>query len=134
MVEQRRTVPRITIGLGIVLIVVGAVAYFATGMTSWTALIPAILGALILISGLIGLKSPKIGIHIALVLALLGLIGTGMNVMQIGALLAGEAERPMAVITSLITFVLLIVYIVLGVRSFINARRWKEDKNAEVSA
>ncbi|MGO1543339.1 MAG: hypothetical protein ACTHXA_03265 [Gulosibacter sp.] len=126
--------PRITIGLGIVLIVVGAVAYFATGMTSWTALIPAILGALILISGLIGLKSPKIGIHIALVLALLGLIGTGMNVMQIGALLAGEAERPMAVITSLITFVLLIVYIVLGVRSFINARRWKEDKNAEVSA
>lgn len=115
--------PRITIGLGIVLVVVGVIAYIAAGFASWTALIPAILGAVILLCGLVALKRPKIGTHIALVVAVLGILGTGMNVLQIGALLAGEAERPAAVITSTITFILLIAYVILGVRSFIAARR-----------
>lgn len=120
--------PRLTIGLGIILIAIGVIAYIATAFASWTALIPAILGAIILIAGLIGLKSPKIGIHIGLVVAVLGILGTAMNVFQLGALFAGTAERPAAVITSTITFILLIVYVVLGIRSFIAARRWK---NAE---
>ena len=117
--------PRITIGLGVTLIALGVIAYIATAFASWTALIPAILGAIILISGLIGLRNQKIGIHVALVVAVLGILGTAMNVMQLGALIAGEAERPAAVITSTITFVLLIVYVVLGIRSFAAARRWK---------
>ena len=117
--------PRLTIGIGAVLIALGAVAYIATAFASWTALIPAILGAVLLICGLIGVKRPKLGVHIALVVALLGLAGTGMNVLPIGALIAGEAERPAAVITSTITFVLLVAYLILGVRSFITARRWK---------
>lgn len=123
--------PRTTIGLGIVLVVVGVIAYIATGFASWTALIPAILGAVILICGLIGLKNQKLGVHIALVVAILGIFGTGMNVMQIGALIAGEAERPAAVVTSIITFVLLIAYVITGVRSFIAARRWKNSAPAE---
>lgn len=118
--------PRLTIGLGAILIVIGVIAYIATAFASWTALIPAILGVVLLICGLIGLRSPKVGVHIALVIAVLGILGTGMNVMQLGALLSGEAERPAAVITSTVTFVLLIVYVVLGVRSFITARRWKD--------
>lgn len=117
--------PRITIGLGVILIALGVVAYIATDFASWTALIPAILGAVILVSGLIGLKSQKIGIHIGLVVALLGVIGTAMNVIKLGDVFAGTAERPAAVIVSTITFVLLIVYIILGVRSFVAARRWK---------
>lgn len=40
--------PRLTIGLGAVLIVIGAISYIATSFASWTALIPAILGVLIL--------------------------------------------------------------------------------------
>ena len=95
--------PRITIGLGAVLIAVGVIAYITSGFASWTALIPAILGAVILACGLIGLRNQKVGIHLALVVAILGILGTGMNVLQIGALLAGEAERPAAVITSTIT-------------------------------
>ncbi|MGQ7787956.1 hypothetical protein [Nesterenkonia sp. PF2B19] len=118
--------PRITVGLGGILILLGIIAYIATSFASWTALIPAILGVVLLISGLIGFKNAKIGIHIALVVALLGVIGTSMNVMQLGELFAGEAERPAAVIVSTITFVLLIVYIIAGVRSFIRARRWKD--------
>lgn len=125
--------PRTTIGLGIVLIAVGVIAYVATAFASWTALIPAILGAVILICGLIGLKNQKLGIHIALVVAILGILGTSMNVVQVGALIAGEAERPAAVVTSIITFVLLIVYVVMGVRSFIAARRWKNSTQAEAT-
>lgn len=117
--------PRITIGLGAILIALGVIAYIATDFASWTALIPSILGLVILVSGLIGLKSQKIGIHIGLVVALLGVLGTAMNVIKLGELFAGTAERPAAVVVSTITFVLLIVYIVVGVRSFIAARRWK---------
>ncbi|MCW2133477.1 MULTISPECIES: hypothetical protein [Crystallibacter] len=116
---------RITIGLGVVLIALGVTAYIIAAFASWTALIPAVLGGVILISGLIGLKNQKIGIHIALVVAVLGVLGTTMNVLQLGALFAGEADRPAAVITSTITFVLLIIYVVLGIRSFIAARRRK---------
>ncbi|HRO93982.1 hypothetical protein [Citricoccus sp.] len=117
--------PRITIGFGALLIAVGAIAYIATAFASWTALIPAFLGAVILVAGLIGLKSQKIGIHVALAVAVLGLLGTSMNVLQLGALIAGTAERPTAVLTSAITFALLLLYVVLGAYSFVSARRWK---------
>lgn len=115
--------PRITVALGIILITLGAISYIATAFVSWTALIPAILGAVILVCGFVGIKNQKIGIHIALAVAVLGILGTAMNVMQLDALIGGVAERPAAVITSTITFVLLIVYVMLGIRSFILARR-----------
>ena len=117
--------PRITIGLGVLLIAVGAIAYIATAFASWTALIPAILGAVILVAGLSGRKNQKLGIHLALAVAVLGILGTSMNVLQLGALIAGTAERPTAVFTSTITFALLLLYVVLGVHSFVSARRWK---------
>ncbi len=114
--------PRLTIGLGAVLIVLGIIAYIATAMASVTALIPSFLGVVVLACGLIGLRSPKIGIHIALVVALVGIAGTARNVFS-EDLLAG---RPAAVFSA-ITMALLIVYIVAGVRSFIAARRWKRE-------
>ncbi|GAB3053475.1 hypothetical protein [Sediminivirga luteola] len=122
--------PRLTIALGIVLVVLGLISYAATAFASWTALIPSILGLLLLIFGLVGLKRPKLGIHVALVIAAVGIAGTAMNVMQLGDLFAGTAERPAAVIVSTITFVLLIAYVIAGVRSFINARRWKDQQAA----
>lgn len=122
---HKSIMPRNTIILGAVLIALGLIAYLASGLGSWTALIPSILGALLLICGLVGLRSPRVGIHIALALALLGAAGTFMNVLQLGELFAGTAERPLAVVASTITFVLLIIYIILGIRSFVSARRWQ---------
>ena len=55
--------------------------------------------------------------------ALLGAVGSLMNVVKIGQVFAGTAERPSAVVVSTIMFVVLVAYIVLGVRSFIAARR-----------
>ncbi len=46
-----------------------------------------------------------------------------MNVLRIGDLFAGTAERPAAEILSTVMFVVLVVYLVLGIRSFAMARR-----------
>ncbi|GAA1678275.1 hypothetical protein GCM10010977_29890 [Citricoccus zhacaiensis] len=116
---------RLTLGLSVLLIAIGSIAYIATSFASWTALIPALLGVVILIAGLISLKKQKLGVHLALAVAVLGVLGTSMNVLQLGALIAGDAERPTAVLISTITFALLILYVALGIHSFVTARRWK---------
>jgi hypothetical protein len=119
--------PRNTLIVGGILVVLGVVSYVATAFASWTALIPSILGVVLVICGLVALRKPMLGVHAALVVALLGLAGTLMNVLKLGEVFAGTAERPLAVVVSAITFVLLLIYIALGVRSFIAARRWKSE-------
>ncbi|QCP06931.1 hypothetical protein FDF08_01955 [Micrococcus luteus] len=115
--------PRTTLTFGGLLIAVGIISYAVTGFISWTALIPAFLGLLIAICGLIALKNTTIGLSIALVISVLGVLGTSMNVLKVGELISGQAERPLAIVASTVTFVLLIVYIVTGVRLFLTARR-----------
>lgn len=114
-----------TLGVGGLLAAVGVIAYVASGAASWTALIPAIVGALLIVCGLIALRTAyrKHAIHAAMGIALLAVLGSLMNVVKVGQLLAGTAERPAAVVTSLIMFVVLVVYLAFGIRSFIAARR-----------
>ncbi|WP_238385124.1 hypothetical protein [Nesterenkonia muleiensis] len=122
--------PRLTFITGAILVVVGVGGYLvsvASDTAHWTALIPAIIGALLLLSGAIALKNLMAGIHIALLLALLGALGMIMPLQNLGALFAGEAERPAAVVSALISVIVLVVYLVLGVRSFLAARRWKKE-------
>ncbi len=119
--------PRLTLIAGGLLLAVGIIGYVATSFASMTALIPSVVGVLLLISGAIAKKNTKLGVHIALVIALLGALGMIMPLMNLGALFAGESENPGAVISALITVIVLVVYIVLGVRSFIAARRWRTD-------
>lgn len=120
--------PKLTLGVGGILIAVGVIGYLVS-MTNdtqhFTALIPSFLGVLLLISGFIALKNTKLGVHLGLTLALLGALAMGMPLSGLGDLFAGEAERPAAVISALVTVIVLVVYIALGVRSFIAARRWK---------
>lgn len=117
--------PRLTLIVGGLLLAIGIIGYVATSFASMTALIPSVVGVLLLISGAIAKKNTKLGVHIALVIALLGALGMIMPLTNLGALFAGESENPGAVISALITVIVLLVYIVLGVRSFIAARRWK---------
>ncbi|MFI8632350.1 hypothetical protein ACIGEP_07135 [Microbacterium sp. NPDC077663] len=114
----------VTFIVGGILTATGVVAYAVSGAASLTALIPAAIGVLIVIAAFIA-RSPKAhrhAIHAALAIALLGIIGTFSNVLKVGELFAGAAERPLAIVASIITFVVLIVYLVLGIRSFVNAR------------
>lgn len=108
---------RVTQLTGAVLILIGVGAYVVTDFESWTALLPAILGLLLV--GL-GLLAPRIAagqhaIHAALVLALLGALGSLPR-------LGGLAEGDGAAITSLLTVLVCAAYVAAGVRSFRNAR------------
>lgn len=113
---------------GVVLVVVGVAAYLLTGAESVTALFPAFLGLPLLILGIVAGRegARQHAIHAALVLALLGLVGTAANLIELPALLTGgDVERPTAVATSGITALVCVVYLVLGIRSFRQARRAK---------
>jgi hypothetical protein len=116
--------------LGVALLVIGVGGYVLTGTESVTALIPAFIGLPVLALGLLaGRAQPGAGqhrhaIHAALVLALLGLLGTLMNVAELPALLGGgPVERPAAVVSSSLTALCCALYLVAGVRSFAAARR-----------
>ena len=115
--------PRLTFITGGVLVAVGVIAYIVTEFSSWTALIPAIVGAVLLLSGAVALESLMAGIHIALLVALLGAIA---QLHPIFGNLMGDGDNTAAGVTALITFLVLVVYLILGVRSFLAARRWKK--------
>jgi hypothetical protein len=116
---------RLTVVIGSVLVVVGVVAYAATAAASVTALIPSLVGVLLLACAAAARKPAwhRPALLAALVVALLGALGALPNVARIGDAVAGTAERPAAVIVSTIMVVLLVGYLVIGVRSLVVARR-----------
>lgn len=116
-----------TLLLGGVLMILGLVAFFATGATHYTALIPAVFGFVFDLLGSIALLAPKARMHLlhaAVVLAVLGIGGTIGGVMKLPTLLSGgEVARPAAVATQSAMATLCLVYVFLAIGSFIAARR-----------
>ena len=107
---------------GLLLIVLGIASYMLTGRTSLTALIPAVFGAVLVICALIARSenARRHAMHAAVAVGLIGaLAALGRGV---PAALAGDATRP-AVLSQLVMGVLLLIYVALGVQSFIAARR-----------
>jgi hypothetical protein len=114
------------VGFGSALIVLGVAGYVFTGMQSPTALIPAVIGLLLLVAGLLA-RNPdrrKMWMHIAAVVGVIGFLGSAPGLFKLFPLLAGEpVERPNAVITQAIMAILTLVFVILCIRSFVNARR-----------
>lgn len=114
----------VTRAVGAALILVGLAGWLIGGGpgTSWTALLPAALGLVVLVLGLLAGRASlhRHAIHAALVVALLGALGTAPNAAD---LVDGSAERPIAAWASLVTALVCLAYIALGVRSFVAARR-----------
>ncbi len=110
----------VTRAVGAVLIAVGLIAYVATGAESVTALAPALVGLAILLLGVFAGREHlrRHMIHGALVVARRGLVAS--LPMAVGRL-TGEAGAPQ--MTSMITALICAVYVGLGVRSFVAARR-----------
>jgi hypothetical protein len=116
----------ITIGFGIVLIVLGLGGYFGSDRVSVTALIPAAVGLLLAIFGALARdeKRRKMAMHIAVTIGLLGFLGTVSGLLQLPTLLSGGVvERPGAVVSKSIMAVLMAIYVGMCVKSFIDARR-----------
>lgn len=121
---------RLTQAVAVILILTGVITFVVTGASSVTALIPAFVGIAIGICGVLAIQERlrKHAIHLALVFALIGALGSLMNVVKIGELFAGTAERPGAIIESIILLVVTVVYLVFGIRSFIAARRARSNE------
>ena len=116
--------PSTTIALGVALIIVGLAGYFLTGGVSMTALIPAAFGLVIALAGVIARdeRKRKHAMHAAVVVALLGFLGSIRGLLQIGDVFDGTAARPAAIVAQTIMAVLTLGYIVIAVRSFVQAR------------
>lgn len=119
--------PRIIFTFAVIFVLLGVGAYVITGMQSWTALIPAILGVLLALAGAFSLKSLKHGGHAAATVGLLGFLGSVPGLFKLPALISGAPlERPAAVATQSIMAVLCLVFVALCVKSFIDARKGKK--------
>ena len=121
-----------TVLIGLLTALIGPVAYFISDGRSWTAFIPSIIGGVILILGLLAAKENlrQHVIHAALLVAIIGIAGVFRNLLLIPDAISGDAERPVAVWASLATFLLLVSYLVLGIRSFVTARKMRAQKKS----
>lgn len=118
-----------TIGVGILLIVIGVGAYFGSGAKSITALIPAFFGLPISLLGIAALREKwqKHAMYGAVALALLGFFGSVSGLPKLFTLIAGgEVARPTAVVVQSIMAISCAVLVALGIRSFIEARRQRK--------
>ena len=117
--------PTTTIALGAVLIILGLGGYFLTGAASLTALIPAAFGLLFVLAGVAARDDRRRmhAMHAAVVLALLGFLGSVRGLLRIGDVFHATSARPAAIVAQSIMALLTLGYIVVAVRSFIQARK-----------
>lgn len=121
---------KLSIVFGIVLILLGLISYFGISSESVTALIPSFIGIPMLVLGLLALneKYRKHSIHGAAVLMLIGFGGTISGLIKFFRMLGGEEfERPTAITVQAIMAVLCLIFLVLAIKSFIDARRMKSE-------
>jgi len=114
-----------TLAFAFAYLVLGIGGFVLTGSTHKTALIPCIFGVLFLIFRLLARKDNlrKHVMHAAVLIALLAFLGTARSLSHLPELFNGTAEKPAAIITQSLNAGLSLLYIILAVRSFIQARR-----------
>ena len=120
--------PQFTILVGVVLTALGAWAYYTSDGASITAAIPAFFGIPFLILGFLGRneKNLKMTMHIAAVLALLGLAGAARGIPDaITMMQGGEVERPTAAIVQTVMAIVCGGFLGAAIKSFIDVRRAK---------
>ena len=118
---------KVAIIIGLILMALGIGSYIGTAGASLTALIPCAIGLPILVCGALALNAlrRKAAMHVAVVIALLGFLGSLGRAIQLPAALshAASVAHPIAVYASTVLNVLCLIFIILAVRSFIDARR-----------
>jgi hypothetical protein len=131
---------KVTIVFALLLIALGLIGFVGTGSAHFTALIPTWIGLILLIGGILA-NSPEakrrmIFMHINVTVALLGLLGTTGELIR-GALKSsatGVAPQPAALEAKYALAMLLLVYVLFCVRSFIAARKARLADSGPMSA
>ncbi|WP_263379843.1 hypothetical protein [Granulicella paludicola] len=117
---------KLTIGFGVVLVLVSAGFWLATGRTETAALHPAGIGVLLILCGVLSntenTKQRMIWMHVAVTAGLIGLLLTGIRALL--TLIKGTiAANPLGFDERVVIALICLIYVVLCVRSFIAARR-----------
>jgi len=119
--------PRATLIVGCLLVLLGLLGYFGLGRQSLTALIPAGFGLPLTVLGLIARRPGRLrrpAMHGASLLALLGLAGAARGVPATIRLLAGQdTPRPAAAVAQALMAALCLALLLLALKAFIDARR-----------
>jgi hypothetical protein len=115
----------ITLLFAVTYILLGVGGFVMTGSAHKTALIPCAFGILFVLFGLLAFKENmrKHAMHGAVLIALLAFLGTAKALPHLPDLFRGTAEKPAAIITQSVNAGISLLYILLAVRSFIQARR-----------
>ena len=121
--------PSTTRLFGLILIVLGVASYQLTGRTSLTAMIPAFFGVVLVILAIVARSSESARKHAMHAAVALGLVGALAALARgLPAALGGDVARP-AVMSQLAMGILLLIYVALGVQSFIAARKARLGKS-----
>ena len=119
---------KITVLFGVLLIILGAASFILTGHNFHTSLIPVAFGILLVTFGGLA-ENPEtrrrmLFMHIAVTVGLLGFLATAPALVSAVQLFKGKLfPYPAAIEEKAAMSVLLLIYVVLCVRSFIAARR-----------
>jgi len=120
---------KVTLVIAALLIALGLVSYFGTGSAHPTALIPTWFGLALGVFGFLAISPNegrrKLFMHVNVTIALLGFLGAAGRALfaTIHAGSTGISPDAIALASQLSMAVLLLVYVILCVRSFISARR-----------
>jgi len=120
---------KVTLLFAVLLIVLGLAGYFGTGSLHPTALIPTWFGVALGIFGLLAMSPSearrKLFMHINVTIGLVGFVGATIEAIRgYGAARSAGLDPDMIALGSKLTMAaLLLFYVLLCVRSFIDARR-----------
>jgi hypothetical protein len=124
---------KLTIVFGILLTIVGLVGFYGTGAIHHTALIPAWFGLALGIGGFLAISPSegrrKLFMHINVTIGTIGCIGGFVEALRgYGAARSAGVDPDMkALAAKLAMAILLLIYVNLCVRSFIQARRSRQE-------
>ena len=123
-------VRHLTLLAGGLLIALAAACAAISRTGSVTIWIPAFLGVPLVVCGLVALKpeARAAAVHIALVLGLLGAVASLWKLVD--SVASGTVTSALATVSQLAMFVICTMYLVLGVRSFLAARRARKRAEA----
>jgi len=121
--------PLIAIFEGLILIIMGALFYlFPEEKSSPTALIPAIIGAGLLVPGYLAYSNESMKMHAMHATAVFALIGTLGGLMALPEAIAGNFDRP--TIARLVLLIICGEYMFFSIMSF-RAARIKREQEAD---
>ena len=117
-----------TVNLGLIYVSLGILFSLLIEFRSFTALIPVIPGIIFIALGLLAKKTSirKHVIHVAMAFAVLAAFTLINGIRRLVPLFSGEElQRPIATYEMLIMGLLAIGYLILGIKSFVAARKEK---------